>query len=246
MKLKIRYFIAVVVFCWLALYAWSDPPMGPIKYNLYTTNNTGAVDAHVASIAAGYSAVQNFTNINVYSASGDVNDDAMAVLASAEFSGNVDARSFIGDGSQLTGLTNGLYPIAGGPLRGNLLITSNNVINGFIKTNGYAFLRFLSVSNGLDSGGSQRLDFNPGTGVPIALIPPGGGGSNFVVGPEGHVYSTGFYGDGSGLVNLPSTTYGGTISERNSFTPPGSFALWILTDTTPPLQISVWANGQWN
>ena len=56
-----------------------------------------------------------------------------------------------------------------------------------------------------------------------------------------------FSGDGAAITNFPGgMIYGGTASERNAFVPDSSYAFWVITDSTPPYQISVWSGGTWN
>lgn len=38
----------------------------------------------------------------------------------------------------------------------------------------------------------------------------------------------------------------GPTAERDATTPTVAFAVWFLTDSTPPYQLSIWANNQWN
>jgi len=51
-------------------------------------------------------------------------------------------------------------------------------------------------------------------------------------------------------VSLPAvvgnaSTSSGTTAERNATTPAAEGALWVLTDSNPPYQISVWNGSAW-
>ena len=78
---------------------------------------------------------------------------------------------------------------------------------------------------------------------------------------NGIIFAANFSGYGTYLTHLPASelygtvpagalpggvVYGGTGAARDAFTPLSSYALWIVTDSVPPYQLSVWANGAWN
>ena len=69
----------------------------------------------------------------------------------------------------------------------------------------------------------------------------------------GDVVANRFYGNGIGITNITPTSlsgvgivYGGTATSRDGTTPTSSYAIWVITDSVPPYQLSVWANGVWN
>jgi len=200
MNFKFRYLIGPLVFCWMAFLALSDPPQGPMKYNLYTTNNTGAIDAHVIAIA---------TNA--------VSSTPFLPLA----------------GGTMTGKTTNLFADIRGTQKLQL------IANGAT----YAFATFSSTMNLTNINDGSWWAFNRGLQI-------GAAGSSAKIAlnlNDNSIHGDTFYGGGGGLTNLPvGQVYGGTAAARNAFTPNTSFALWIVTDSTPPFQLSVWSGGVWN
>jgi len=53
-------------------------------------------------------------------------------------------------------------------------------------------------------------------------------------------------GTGTGGTGAGYPLYAGTTQQRNNTTPATAYAVWMLTDSTPPYQLSIWANAQWN
>lgn len=48
-----------------------------------------------------------------------------------------------------------------------------------------------------------------------------------------------------GAGNAPGFVFEGTTAQRNAFAPSQSSGIWILTDSFPPYQLSVWNGSAW-
>lgn len=145
----------------------------------------------------------------------------------------------------------GITTIKSGALITNTIadLRSGQKFSFKMPTTQYDFLRFgssLMISNTADGNTLELLNngmvFRDPSGIVLARLDTSAGTA------YGGIWYGKFSGDGSALTNIPSIgqVYGGTTAERDAFTPGASYALWLLTDSVPPLQMSVWSGGVWN